>query len=97
MVTCILYSKLFWINLILGILLIEYALFKCRAVLKVDEARDSKYPAFRRYDVKEWKRWRLYLIGGPIVLPRLLITILIALIFYIVLKALLVFNGVNRP
>jgi hypothetical protein len=30
--------------------MIEVALYMIKAVLKVDEARDSKYPSFRRID-----------------------------------------------
>ena len=54
-------STWFLVNVILGILLVEYALFKTKSVRKVDEARDSKFPAFRRWDVKLWSRARLYL------------------------------------
>ncbi len=93
----ILTSQLFWLNWLLGILLIEYALYKCKPVIKIDEARDSKYPAFRRYDVKEWKRWRLYLIGGPIVFLRLVATVSIVIFYFIILKVLIVYKGPNRP
>ena len=52
---------LFILNYILGIIIVEYALKKNKPIIKVDEARDSKYPAFRRTDVKYWSRPRLYL------------------------------------
>ena len=53
-------SKWFFINWILGILICEWALQKTKAVRKVEESRDSKYPAFRRYDVKNWNRPTFY-------------------------------------
>ena len=65
-------SKLFVINWILGILMIEYALKKNKPLRKVDEARDSKFPAFRRTDVHLWYRPLLYL-GAWMTLPKLLI------------------------
>ena len=53
-------SPLFIINWLIGILFVEFAMLKTRSVRKVDEARDSKYPAFRRIDVHLWWRPRLY-------------------------------------
>ena len=40
---------------------------KCKAVINIKEERDSKYECFRRTDVREWTRSRLYL--GAILLP----------------------------
>lgn len=60
---------------LLGILLQEYALFKTRKIRAIDEARDSKYPSFRRTDTHLWKRWRLYL-AAPILIPKMLLSIL---------------------
>lgn len=63
MVCCILSccTTLLLINWVIGILLVEFALMKTKAVRKVNEERDSKYPAFRRYDVHLWKRSRFYI------------------------------------
>jgi len=55
--------------------MVEWALYTNRNIIKVDEERDSKYSAFRRYDVKHWKRWRLYL-GCPMVFPRFFISLI---------------------
>lgn len=85
MILCILTSYLFWVNTFIGIFFIEYALFKCRAVIKVDEERDSKYSAFRRYDVKHWKRWRLYLFA-PFLPAKMIIAILHMVALYIVIR-----------
>lgn len=56
-------------NTLIGILMIEYALFKTRPHRRVDEARDSKYPAFRRTDVHLWSRPLLYA-AAPFTLIR---------------------------
>lgn len=84
------------INIILGILLIEYALFKCRQPMKVVEERDSKYSAFRRYDVKQWKRWRLYL-GAPFLLTRFLISLCCPLLLYLSVKIVLIGHKTGNP
>jgi hypothetical protein len=54
-------SKVFLIQWLFGIICVEYALLKTKPVRKVSEERDSKYPAFRRYDVQKWHRPILYL------------------------------------
>ena len=78
------------VDILLGILLIEYALYKTYAPRHIDEARDSKYSAFRRTDVKEWKRWRLYL-ASPFTFPRFAITLF--QVVYHVPIAMLVLHG----
>lgn len=52
---------LFLVNWIVNIIAIEFSVFrKMRHVLNVDEARDGKYPAFRRLDTKYIKRLYIY-------------------------------------
>lgn len=67
--------------------MIEYALFKSRPLLNVDESRDSKYSAFRRYDIHHWKRARLYL-AAPILLPRFVVSLSWVIIGYLIVKAI---------
>lgn len=56
------YVVLFFVNWALNILIVEFlAIRKLKNVINVDEARDSKYPAFRRYDTKWFNRFWLYL------------------------------------
>jgi hypothetical protein len=94
-ITSILLSKWFLINLVVGILMIEYALYKTRSVRKVNEARDSKYSAFRRWDVKEWKRHRLYLLA-PLTFPRFFICV--SQLFYeLPLSKLVILIGGHVP
>lgn len=49
----ILTSPLFIANTLLAVICLEWALYKIRNILKVDEERDSKYSAFRRYDAQK--------------------------------------------
>ena len=55
------FKILFLTNWALNILLVEFfALRKLKSIIKVDEARDRKYQAFRRTDVKWFNRLWLY-------------------------------------
>lgn len=52
----------FLINWIVNILLVEFlAIRKLRSIIEVDEKRDSKYEAFRRYDSVWFTRPYLYM------------------------------------
>ena len=82
-------STKFLVNLVLGILLIEYALFKVRSPRKIVEERDSKYPAFRRYDAIYWTRPRLY-IAAPYILPRFLLALFLPALYCFFLKVILI-------
>ena len=85
--TSILCSRLFIANIILGILVIEYSLYKCRPLIKIEETRDSKYSAFRRYDAKYLTRSRLYL-AAPIVVIRFLLLISYATVAMIIARTI---------
>lgn len=87
----------FWfspINIIIGILLIEYSLYKVKEPWNIKEERDSKYPAFRRYDAVHWKRWRLYL-ASPFVLTRVVLSLQVPISMYIFIK--IVLCGHKKP
>jgi len=69
-----------------GLLMFEWAWSKAKPIREVDEERDSKYPAFRRYDAKNWSRWKFY-IGAMILLPlRLFAIVAFLIVLYIYLK-----------
>lgn len=82
-------STTFIVNFILGVLTIEYALFKVKAPRNIIEERDSKYPAFRRTDAIYWTRPRLYL-AAPILFPRFVLSLILPAIYAIVVQILLV-------
>jgi hypothetical protein len=67
--------------------MIEFAMMKTKRVRKVDEARDSKYPSFRRTDTHLWKSWRLYL-AAPILLPKIVICVISLAILLITAKVI---------
>ena len=52
----------------------------------VDEARDSQFPAYRRYDVKNWRKWKFYL-GAVTLMPiRLLLSFIVIFLCYLFIK-----------
>ena len=64
---------------------IEFAFYRSRRMRKEDEARDNKYPAYRRYDAKNWSRWQFYP-GALLTMPTrilLLFIIIFNIIFWI--------------
>ena len=84
------------LNTILGIVFIEYALKKTKSVRKVDEARDSKFSAFRRWDVSMWSRPRLYL-AAPLVPFRFFTAIGLVALHLPITKLVLLIGGPKTP
>lgn len=69
-----------------GIFMFEWAYKEMKVFREVDEARDSKYPAYRRLDVKKWRRWMFYP-GAATILPlRLVLAFVCIMIVYIPIK-----------
>ena len=79
------FGTILFYNWLIGILLVEYALHKTKAVRRVDEDRDSRFPAFRRTDTHLWNRPRLYL-GAFFAPVRLIIPIYLSIQYFIILK-----------
>ena len=53
---------------------------------EVNEERDGKYPAFRRWDVSKWEKWRFYA-GAVTLMPlRIIMCIVIVLSCYIFIR-----------
>jgi len=66
----------FWLGYVaLSVALIEFALYRAQPLKDVEQefAGTIKYQPFRRRDTHLWSRWRLYLVGIPLVLPRFLL------------------------
>ena len=70
----------FFVNWVLNIIAIEFFVFrKLRLVFEVDEARDSKYQAFRRLDTKYIKRMYLFPICHFAILKFVILNVIILL------------------
>jgi hypothetical protein len=83
-------SVLAWIALIgymaLGVGMLEWAWIKMKPLREVNEDRDGKYPAYRRYDVDKWAKWKFYP-GAITLLPfKFFGTIILLIILYIVVR-----------
>lgn len=67
-----------------------------KALRDVDEERDSKYPAYRRWDVNKWARWKFYP-GAIILLPlKFLLALLIVIACYIVVRIVTIGHNFNE-
>lgn len=75
-----------FLNSIVGLVMFEWAWYKMKPIREVNEERDSKFPAFRRWDVPMWKKWKFYP-GAILYMPfRFWFTIFLVVILYIVVK-----------
>mmetsp|Transcript_11024 Transcript_11024/g.18428 ORF Transcript_11024/g.18428 Transcript_11024/m.18428 type:complete len:272 (+) Transcript_11024:24-839(+) len=76
------------IQAVIGLIAIEYAFKRVRRMIKVDEDRDSKFPAFRRLDAKKWSRWKFYP-GALLTMPSRLILLILSGIVLALISVLL--------
>jgi hypothetical protein len=66
------------VQALLGFLAVQFSFSRCQRMLKIEEERDSKFPAFRRLDVHKWSKWK-FLPGAMLLMPtRLVLLILTA-------------------
>lgn len=70
----------FFSQAVIGIIGVEYAWSRMKRFREIDEERDSKYPAFRRVDAKNWSRWKFYP-GAMLLMPTRFILLTIDGIF----------------
>lgn len=69
--------------MLFGLLLFEYSWYQTACVRDGNEKRDQQYPAFRRQDVKRWRRWKFYP-GALTIMPlRLILLLIIGISAYI--------------
>lgn len=74
------------LNAIIGHFAFQYAWKDIRPLREAKEERDSKYPPFRRYDIKKWKKFKLYL-GAITMMPfRFCVGLGIVLGLYVIFK-----------
>jgi len=67
-----LWNVLILANAVCGIHLLETSLKRLDRIRKIDEARDAKFPQWRRNDAKFWTRPYLYLGASTIMIPRII-------------------------
>ena len=74
------------VQAILGILMLEWTMSRNKRFMEKDEARDYKYSAFRRYDSKNWKRWKFYP-GAILWMPTRFFSLIFTACFIVILTA----------
>jgi hypothetical protein len=81
-----LYYILIGLYMTLGFVMFEWSWAQTKLFREVNESRDSLYPAYRRYDVKNWRKWKFYF-GAITVLPlRFGLSIFFIIMLYILVK-----------
>ena len=63
------------VYVLVSILMIEFALHRAKPLREAERVLQGsdRYMAYRRRDTHLWTRWRLYLFGIPLMLPRFLL------------------------
>jgi len=61
------------LNALAGILTVNWLWKKLERIRDVQEDRDSLFPAFRRLDAGQWRKWHFYPLACTIMLPKLII------------------------
>ena len=70
----------------IGWLSFEWAWIQLKPVREVEEERDSKYPAFRRWDAYKLKKWKFYL-GAVTIMPiRFILSVCTIILCYIFVR-----------
>ena len=85
------------INALLGILVFELSWAKTRPIREIDEARDSLYPSFRRYDAKNWRRWKFYPGAVTLLIPRFLLVILNLFLCWVFTLIMTIGHNMDMP
>jgi hypothetical protein len=68
-----------------------------KPVMDQNEERDSKYPAFRRWDVSKWQKWK-FSPGAITLMPfRLLATIFLVGLCYIFVRIATLGHNFDKP
>jgi hypothetical protein len=81
-----LYLILLGLYMFTGLVMFEWAWAKMAPFRNVDETRDSQFPAYRRYDVKNWRKWKFYF-GAVTLMPlRLILSVLTIFLLFLFIK-----------
>lgn len=69
---------------LIGVICIEYSFYRTKRFRSKDEQRDSRFPAYRRFDSQKWSRWKFYP-GAMFLLPTRVVLLLLDGIFLTVI------------
>ena len=72
------------VQAVIGLIGVEWALWKFRRYMEVDEERDCNFPAFRRLDAHKFARWKFYP-GALLMMPTRFMLMIIEGLFCILI------------
>lgn len=74
------------INALVGAAMFEWAWHQMKAIREINEERDGRFPAYRRWDAERWKKWKFYP-GAITLLPvRIFVVIILISLNYICIR-----------
>ena len=91
------WKTLFILNALFGLIIFEWAWLKVLRFRKPNTDLDELYPAYRRDDVRNWWKLKLYPGALTIMIPRAILTIIISISLYIFLTILLLGADLETP
>ena len=91
------YSYLLIINAICGIVCVEIAWARTSLFREMPEDFQNMFPAYRRVDTHKWRKWRCYIGGATVLLPRLIFGILLLLVLALCVKIAMIGQRFHKP
>ena len=85
------------INALVGLVMFEFAWAATKRYRKLDELRDSRFPAWRRNDVKNWSRLKLYPTALTIMPFRVISFVVANVIVALINKVILLGLDLEKP
>ena len=85
------------LNAFCGLCMMEWAWHKFRRFRNPNRDLDVLYPAYRRDDATKWKKWKLYPGAMTILIPRILISVLVAISLVIWLNIFMLGHTKDTP
>ena len=82
----LIYIILLGLYMSIGVIMFEWSWKQMKPIREINEERDSKYPAYRRWDANKWAKWKFYP-GAILLLPLKFVALLLILAFlYVVVR-----------
>lgn len=78
------------LNAILGLAMFEWAWFSLRRFRNPNLELDAIYPAYRRVDALNWRKWRFYPGAVTLFIPRFLLSLVLVVSMYLWATVLLI-------
>ena len=85
------------VNAVLGLISFEWAWYKLYRFRRPIPELESLMPAFRRNDVKYWRKWLYYPGAVTIMWPRFLFGVIDASILVLLVKIVLIGQPMREP